>query len=416
MNDSAERTADRGSLRHRILVTLLVIVVFRLGQSLTAPHVDVRAIEGTSKIDNPLYWLLDLFTGGGLFTLPVFAFGVLPCLAALPLMRTLIVLVPRLATLRAEGQAGARLLTRYQRRLTVALGFLGAVGVVVFRGEEVLGDGAVTVACLTAGTALVLRLTEVITDRGFGDGVRILLLVQVVAVLPPEFLRLYEAKGWIGIAVMAVVALSVMVITIVFAQTQRRIPVQYAKRMIGIRAYGGTSSYIPLRISQANSPAVLAAVLLYLPVLASDLWPGVTWFEWIGSRLRDEGTPWRIAIYLFLVCLFAFIRAAGTFDVEQVSRDLARTGGFIPGIQPGGWTVDYLGYVYHWICAFGAVYAGVIAVIPATGLALLDASPRFPFGGVALLVVLVFLVSVTLDTARQINELRVRKSYGQFLR
>ncbi len=420
MNDSAERTAGRGSLRHRILVTLLAIVVFRLGQDLPAPHVDTRALEGIPKTDDPWYWLLDLFTGGGLSTLPVFVFGVLPCLAAAPLLRTLITLVPRLAALRAEGQAGARLLTRYRRRLTVLLGLLGAVGVVVFRDREVFDDHgavsiAVTVACMTAGTALVLRLTEVITDRGFGDGVRILLLVQVLAVLPAEFLRLYEAKGWVAIAVMAVVASSVMVATIVVAQTQRRIPIQHAKRMIGVRAYGGNPSYIPLRIAQANSPAVLAAVLLSLPVLAADLWPTVTWLEWAGSRLHDEGTPWRIAIYVFLVVLFAFIRAAGTLDVEQVSRDLVRTGGFVPGIRPGSWTADYIGYVYHRIVFFGAVYAGVIALIPVAGLALLDASPRLPFGGVTLQVVLVFLVSVTLDTSRQINELRLQKRYGQFL-
>ncbi|MEV6910695.1 preprotein translocase subunit SecY [Amycolatopsis sp. NPDC051071] len=421
MNDSAERVVGKGSLRRRILVTLVVVVVFRLGQGLPAPHLKVRALEGTFPADDPVRWILGLLTGGGLFTLPVFAFGVLPCLAAPFLLRTLTVLIPRLAALRAEGEAGARLLTRYRRRLTVGLGLLGAVGVVVFRGREVLDDHGVlavtvVVTCLTAGTALVLRLAEVITDRGFGDGVRILLLAQVVAVLSAEVPRLYETKGWAAIAVMTVVALSVMVATIVVAQAQRRISVQYAKRMIGMRAYGGTSSYVPLRISQANSPAVLAAVLLSLPVLATELWPTVTWFEWTGSRLRDEGSPGRIAVYFVLVCLFAFIRAAGTLDVDQVSRELVRVGGFVPGIRPGSPTADYLGYVHHRIGALGAVYSGVIALLPVLGLALLNASPRLPFGGVILQVVLVFLVSVTLDTTRQVNELRLQKHYGPVLR
>ncbi|MFI6305780.1 preprotein translocase subunit SecY [Amycolatopsis thailandensis] len=388
------------SLRRRILVTLGVIVLFRLGQSLPAPHVTVRAPEA----DHPLRWILDLATGGGLSTLPVFAFGVLPCLAARPVLRALTILVPRLAALRAEGEAGARALLRYQRWLTVVLGLLGAIAVVVFRGLDFLG-GAVAVACLTAGAAVVLRLTEVITDRGFGDGVRILLLAQVLAVLPAEFPRLYATKGWAAIAVVAVVTLSITVLTIVFAQAQRRIQVQYAKRMIGVRAYGGSPSYIPLRFPQSNSPAVLAAVLLSLPVL----WPGVAW-------LRDEGNPGRIAIYFVLVCLFAFLRAVGTMDIDQVTRDLVRVGGFVPGIRPGQWTADYIGYVRHRIIGVGAVCSGVVALIPAVGLALLDVSPRVPFAGVTLLVVLVFLVSVALDTVRQIESLRQQERYEPFLR
>ncbi|WP_409491643.1 preprotein translocase subunit SecY [Amycolatopsis sp. cmx-11-12] len=393
------------SLRRRILVTLGVIVLFRLGQSLPAPYVTVRAPED----DHPLRWILDLLTGGGLFTLPVFAFGVLPCLVAPRLLRALIVLIPRLAALRAEGEAGARVLTRYRRRLTVVLGLAGAIGVLTFRGQDVLdGRGAVAVACLTAGTALVLRLTEVITDRGFGDGVRILLLAQVLAVLPPEFLRLYERTGWTAIVVMAVVTLSITVITIVVAQGQRRVPIQYAKRMIGVRVYGGSPTYIPLRFPQANSPAVLAAALLSVPVL----WPGVSWLGW----LRDEGDPWRIAVYFVLVCLFAFIRAAVSQDMDKVAGELVRTGGFVPGIRPGQWTAEYLDYVNRRILAFGALCSGVVALIPALGLALLDASPTIPVAGVTLLVVLVFLVSVALDTTRQIESLRQQRRYEPFLR
>ncbi|OXM49236.1 preprotein translocase subunit SecY [Amycolatopsis alba] len=388
------------SLRRRILVTLGVIVLFRLGQSLPTPHLTARAPED----DHPLRWILDLATGGGLATLPVFAFGVLPSLVALPVLRTLIVLIPRLAALRTEGEAGARALLRYQRRLTVVLGLPGAIAVVTFRGLEVL-HSVVAVACLTAGAALVLRLTEVITDRGFGDGVRILLLAQVLAVLPAEFLRLYGTKGWAAVVVMAVVALSIAVLTVVLAQGQRRVPVQYAKRMIGVRAYGGAPTYIPLRFPQANSPAVLAAALLSLP----SLWPGVGW-------LGDEGNPWRIAVYFVLVCAFAFIRAALSQDMDKVAGELVRVGGFVPGIRPGPWTAEYLDYVNRRVIAFGALCSGVVALIPAIGLALLDVNPRLPFAGVALLVVLVFLVSVTLDTARQFDALRLRKEYGPFLR
>ncbi|GAB3722242.1 preprotein translocase subunit SecY [Amycolatopsis oliviviridis] len=393
MNESA-------SLRRRVLVTLGVILVFRLGQSLPAPHLTVRAPEA----DQPLRWILDLVTGGGLATLPVFAFGVLPCLAAPPVLRALTVLVPRPAALRAEGEAGARVLARYRRRLVVVLGLLGAVAVVAFRGPDVLG-GAVAVACLTAGAALVLRLTEVITDRGFGNGVRILLLAQVLAVLPAELARLYETRGWAAIVVMAAVTLSVTVLTVVFAQAQRRVPVEYAKRMIGVRAYGGTPAYLPFRFPQANSPAVLAAVLVSLP----GFWPGVGW-------LRDEGNGGRIAVYFVLVCLFAFARAAVSEDTDKVAVDLVRTGGFVPGIRPGTPTAEYLDYVRRRIVAFGAVCSGVVALIPAVGLGLLDVSPRFPFAAVALLVVLVFLVSVTLDTVRQIESLRQRKRYEPFLR
>ncbi|MFJ8916707.1 preprotein translocase subunit SecY [Amycolatopsis sp. NPDC102389] len=383
---------DRASLRRRILVTLGVIAVFRLGQSLSVPQTTVVVPES----DHPLRRLLDLLTGGGLATVAVFAFGVLPCLAAAPLLRALIVLIPRLAALRAEGDAGARVLTRGRRRLVVGLGLLGAVGVVLSGGQDVL-DGAVTVACLTAGTALVLRLTEVITDRGFGDGVRILLLTQVLAVLPPEFLRLYEKTGWAAIAVLAVVTVSITVLTIVVAQGQRRVPVQYAKRMIGRRAFGGTPSYIPFRFPQANSPAVLAAVLLW--VLPFGL-----------------GGPWWIAVYFVLVCLFAFARAAVAQDMDKVAGELVRVGGFVPGIRPGNWTAEYLEYVNRRIIAFGALSLGVVALIPVAGLALLGVGPALFVAGVTLQVVLVFLVSVSLDTTRQIEALRQQRRYEPFLR
>ncbi|WP_340683983.1 preprotein translocase subunit SecY [Amycolatopsis coloradensis] len=385
---------ERASLRRRILVTLGVIVLFRLGQSLPTPQVTVRAPE----IGHPLRWILDLLTGGGLATLPVFAFGVLPCLAAPRLLRGLIVLIPRLAALRSEGGAGARVLARVRRRLVAGLGLLGAVGVVLTGGQDVL-DGAVTVACLTAGAVLVLRLTEVITDRGFGDGVRILLLAQVLAVLPPEFLRLYERTGWAAVAVMAVVTLSTTVITIVVAQGQRRVPVQYAKRMIGRRAFGGTPSYVPFRFPQANSPAVLAAVLLSVPVLLFGL-----------------GHPGWIAGYCVLVCLFAFARAAVRQDMDKVAGELVRVGGFVPGIRPGNPTAEYLDYVNRRIIAFGALCSGVVALIPVAGLALLDVGPTPLLAGVAVQVVLVFLVSVSLDTTRQIESLRRQRRYEPFLR
>ncbi|UMP04363.1 preprotein translocase subunit SecY [Amycolatopsis sp. EV170708-02-1] len=382
---------DRTSLRRRILVTLGVIVLFRLGQSLPMPQTARLPL-----VDHSLRWILDLLTGGRLAT--VFGFGVLPCLAAPFVLRALIVLIPRLAALRAEGEAGARMLKRYRRRLVVVLGLLGAVGVVVSGGPDVL-DGAVTVACLTAGTALVQRLTELITDRGFGDGVRILLFAQVLVVLPPEFLRLYEKTGWAAVVVMAVVTLSVTVITIVVAQGQRRVPVQYAKRMIGRRAFGGTPSYIPLRFPQANSPAVLAAVLLSVPVFFFGL----------------EGPGW-IAAYFVLVCLFAFARAAVRQDMDKVAGELVRVGGFVPGIRPGNWTAEYLEYVNRRIIAFGAFGLGVVALIPVAGLALLGVGPTLLVAGVTVQVVLVFLVGVSLDTTQQIEALRQQRRYEPFLR
>ncbi|MFE5569704.1 preprotein translocase subunit SecY [Amycolatopsis japonica] len=381
---------DRTSLRRRILVTLGVIVVFRLGQSLPTPQPARPPLS-----DHSWRWILDLLTGGRLAT--VFGFGVLPCLVAPFVLRALIVLIPRLAALRAEGEAGARVLTRYRRRLVVVLGLLGAVGLVVSGAQDVLG-GAVTVACLTAGTAVVLRLTELITDRGFGDGVRILLLAQVLAVLPSEFLRLYEKTGWAAVVVMAVVTLSITVITIAVAQGQRRVPVQYAKQMIGRRAFGGTPSYIPLRFPQANSPAVLAAVLLW--VLPFGL-----------------GGPWWIAVYFVLVCLFAFVRAAVAQDMDKVAGELVRVGGFVPGIRPGNWTAEYLDHVNRRIIAFGAFSLGVVALLPVAGLALLGVTPATLFvAGVTLQVVLVFLVGVSLDTTRQIESLRQQRRYQPFLR
>ncbi|QOC90293.1 preprotein translocase subunit SecY [Micromonospora craniellae] len=434
---SAFRTPD---LRKKLLFTVGIIAIYRLGATLPSPGVSygnvqkcIQATEGTTGVLN----LLDLFSGGALLQLSVFALGIMPYITASIILQLLTVVIPRLEQLRKEGQAGQAKITQYTRYLTLGLGVLQASAFVALArsgqlfnnmcDEEIIPTGtgipdwltlSILVMTMTAGTGVVMWLGELITDRGVGNGMSVLIFTSIAARLPSEGWRIQESQGWAKFFL--VIALVLVVITAVtfIEQSQRRIPVQYAKRMIGRRMYGGTSTYIPLKVNQAGViPVIFGSSLLYLPQLALQFFdqnnPGQTQ-AWIQNNLVDPTSPIYIAVYFLLIIFFTYFYVSITFNPTEVADNMKKYGGFVPGIRPGKPTADYLDFILSRITLPGALYLAMISILPNFFFIWLDRQQylNFPFGGTAVLI----MVGVALETSKQIESQLMQRNYEGFLR
>jgi preprotein translocase subunit SecY len=434
----AFRTPD---LRRKLLFTLAIIALFRLGASLPTPGISekaVRACEGlvtkSGSGSAGVYQLVNLFSGGALLKLSVFALGIMPYITASIILQLLAVVIPRLETLKNEGQAGTAKITQYTRYLTVGLAILQSTGIVALARSGRLFQGCTQqliptpsvyrivtmVIIMTAGTAVIMWLGELITDRGVGNGMSLMIFTQVIAVIPGEMLTIYRTKKLFVVAVVLAVGIAIVAFVVFMEQAQRRIPVQYAKRMVGRRMYGGTSTYIPLKVNQAGViPVIFASSLLYIPQLASSLFGNTTkpqgWVTWINKYLvqSNSSTPvLYMAGFFVLIIGFTYFYVAITFNPTEVADNMKKYGGFIPGIRPGRPTAEYLQYVLTRITAPGSLYLGLIALIPMIAFSLIGASQQFPFGGTSLLI----MVGVGLDTVKQIESQLQQRNYEGFLR
>ncbi|RFS86654.1 preprotein translocase subunit SecY [Actinomadura spongiicola] len=424
----AFRTPD---LRKKLLFTLFIILVFRLGSIIPTPNVNVEVLKKTAddaKDANNLYGLVDLFSGGALLKLSIFALGIMPYITASIILQLLTVVIPRLEALKKEGQSGTTKITQYTRYLTVGLAILQATGIVAMAStgqlfQGITGSGDILydkglfpiitmVICMVAGTSVIMWLGELITDRGVGNGMSLLIFTQVVAVFPAQFWSIYKTKNGFVFAVVLLVGLAIMAGVVFVEQAQRRIPVQYAKRMVGRRMYGGTSTYIPLKVNQAGIiPIIFASSLLYLPILATQLWPDTKWLQKVQPYLKQDN-PWHMAIFFVFIIFFTYFYVAITFNPTEVADNMKKYGGFIPGIRPGRPTAEYLDFVLTRITTPGALYLGLVSLIPMVAFALLKATQEFPFGGASILII----VGVGLDTVKQIESQLQQRNYEGFLR
>src|SRR6266581_931625 len=429
----AFRTPD---LRRKLLFTLFIIAVFRLGSALPAPGVSeksIRACIGLEQGSNAagVYQLVNLFSGGALLRLSVFALGIMPYITASIILQLLTVVIPRLEALKDEGQSGQARITQYTRYLTVGLAILQSTGIValarsgrLFTGcdKQLLANSgiftqATIVICMTAGTAVIMWLGELITDRGVGNGMSILIFTQVIAVIPGEMVNIGRVKGPFVLGMVLVIGIAIVGGVVFVEQAQRRIPVQYAKRMVGRRMYGGTSTYIPLKVNQAGViPVIFASSLLYIPQLASSLFGNQNsptgWYAFVQTYLVRGDSPIYMASFFLLIVFFTYFYVAITFNPTEVADNMKKYGGFIPGIRPGRPTAEYLNYVLTRLTAPGSLYLGVIALIPMIALALVGATQNFPFGGTSILIA----VGVGLDTVKQIESQLQQRNYEGFLR
>jgi preprotein translocase subunit SecY len=436
---SAFRTPD---LRKKLLFTVGIIAVYRLGATLPSPGVSYanvqKCIDSMEGGSNGVFNLLNLFSGGALLSLSVFALGIMPYITASIILQLLTVVIPRLEQLRKEGQAGQAKITQYTRYLTLGLGVLQASAFVALARSGQLfnnqcdqwpiipqGTGipdwltlTMLVMTMTAGTGMVMWLGELITDRGVGNGMSVLIFTSIAARLPSEGWSIKQTKGWGWFGLVILLVLVVITAVVFIEQAQRRIPVQYAKRMIGRRMYGGTSTYIPLKVNQAGViPVIFGSSLLYLPQLALQFFdqndPGAVQ-TWVRNNLADPTSPIYISVYFLLIIFFTYFYVSITFNPTEVADNMKKYGGFVPGIRPGKPTAEYLDFILSRITLPGAFYLGLISVLPNFFFIWLDSQAyvNFPFGGTAVLI----MVGVGLETVKQIESQLMQRNYEGFLR
>ena len=430
----AFRTPD---LRKKLLFTLAIMVIYRLGAHIPVPGVDYQVVNDCIKQvggNQGLFGLVNLFSGGALLQLTIFALGIMPYITASIILQLLTVVIPRLEALKKEGSAGTTKITQYTRYLTVALAILQGTGLVATArsgslfstctsSSLIVPDQSIfttitMVVTMTAGTAVIMWLGELITDRGIGNGMSILMFVSIAAGFPSALWAIKKsgkiADGWVEFGAVILIGLVMVGLVVFVEQAQRRIPVQYAKRMIGRRSYGGTSTYIPLKVNQAGViPVIFASSLLYIPSLVVQF-SGSTasWANWVKDNLVKGDHPIYILTYFLLIVFFAFFYVAISFNPEEVADNMKKYGGFIPGIRAGRPTAEYLSYVLNRITWPGAMYLGLIALVPTVALVLFNANQNFPFGGTSILII----VGVGLETVKQIESQLQQRNYEGFLR
>jgi preprotein translocase subunit SecY len=437
------RAFQTPDLRKKLLITLGLIALFRLGASLPTPGIDEKnvticanaATAAGSQTANVLA-IVNLLSGQALLRLSVFALGIMPYITASIILQLLTVVIPRLETLKQEGQAGQAKITQYTRYLTVGLAVLQSTGYIELARSGTLFNGcgaagstnplipnggvfniATMVITMVAGTTVIMWMGELITDRGVGNGMSVLIFTTVISVIPGELLAIYRDKGAFYAAVAVVVVVAIVAFIVFMEQAQRRIPVQYAKRMVGRRMYGGTSTYIPMKVNQAGViPVIFASSLLYIPTLAAQLFGNAShpqgWVAWVARYVEQSSSPLYMLAFFVLIVGFTYFYVSITFNPDEVADNMKKYGGFIPGIRPGRPTAEYLRYVLSRLTAPGSVYLGVIALFPLLALSAIGVANQFPFSGVSLLI----MVGVGLDTVKQIESQLQQRNYEGFLR
>ncbi len=432
----AFRTPD---LRNKLAFTLLIVAIFRLGSFIPAPFVDFGAVQNclaqatTDASTSKIYELVNLFSGGALLQLSVFALGIMPYITASIITQLLRVVIPRFETLHKEGASGQAKLTQYTRYLTIGLGILQSTTLIaVARSGSLFGscnDNILTttnpagilliIITMTAGTGLIMWMGELITERGIGNGMSLLIFASIAARFPQSLAEIAQTRspeilvGVIGIGIL-IIALVIFV-----EQSQRRIPVQYAKRMVGRREYGGQATYIPIKVNMAGVvPVIFASSLLYLPALLAQFnQPAkgekvADWVTWVSNYLTTGDHPLYMALYFLMIFGFTYFYVAITFNPEEVSDNMKQYGGFIPGIRAGRPTQEYLEFVSSRITFTGALYLGLVALVPLIAFGVLGTSQNFPFGGTTILII----VGVGLETVKQINAQMQQRNYEGLLK
>jgi preprotein translocase subunit SecY len=426
------RTPD---LRRKIWFTLGIVVIYRLGAFVPAPGVDYGTVQVCLDQGNTtggLYSFVNMFSGGAMLQVSVFALGIMPYITAAIIVQLLRVVIPRFEELQKEGAQGQSKLTQYTRYLTVALALLNATTIVsLARTGALLGcnlpivpDDSLPVillmiATLTSGTVLIMWLGELITERGVGNGMSLLIFLSIAAGFPAGLGQIWSTQGWRVFGIVMIVGLLTIMAVVFVEESQRRIPVQYAKRQIGRRTVGGTSTYIPIKVNMAGViPVIFASSIMMLPgILIQFNTPqdGTTPPQWVIFLSEYFGTgshPVYMILFFLLTIGFTYFYVTITFNPVEISDNMKKYGGFIPGVRAGRPTEKYLEYVISRITFPGALYLGVLAMIPMIAFVLINADQNFPFGGISILI----MVGVALQTIKQINAQMEQHNYEGLLR
>jgi preprotein translocase subunit SecY len=426
------RVAD---LRNKILFTILIMAVYRFGAHVPVPGIDYQAVkqlEEQAKQGGVLGFLA-FFSGGGLTRMAIFGLGIMPYITSSIIMQVLTVVIPKLEQWQEQGAVGQKKITQWTRYLTVVLAILQSTGLAFLfhnGGGGLLGNLNVDlvphftvprvmliVLSLTAGTAMVMWMGELITQRGIGNGMSLLIMASVVSDTASGGAQLRAEGGNVKFTVLLLLAIAILVAIVAVEQGQRRIPVNFAKRIVGRRMYGGQSTYIPLKVNQAGViPVIFASSMLYLPVLLSNVLPtGGVWDSirgFIDKNLLRTGNFWYIAIFGVMIIFFAYFYTAISFDPVKQADTIRKQGGFIPGIRPGPQTERHLAKILSRITLPGALFLAVVALLPQILLATWNVNSFFGFGGTSLLIA----TGVALETMKQIDSQLMMRNYESFLK
>nr|WP_274637620.1 preprotein translocase subunit SecY [Microbacterium bovistercoris] len=431
------RTPD---LRRKIGFTLAIIVLYRLGAHIPTPFVDFGNVQqclADSGGTQGLLSMVNLFSGGALLQLSIFALGVMPYITATIIVQLLRVVIPHFETLYQEGQSGQTRLTQYTRYLTIALALLQSTTLVtVARSGQLFGSSSAAscqqlltndawwaqllmILTMTAGTGLIMWFAELVTEKGIGNGMSILIFTSIAATFPAAMWSIRQSQGFEVFLLVLLIGIVIIALIVFVEQSQRRIPVQYAKRMVGRRTYGGTNTYIPIKVNMAGViPVIFSSSLLYIPALIAQFnqpAAGETpagWVVWINNYLVKGDHPLYWLMYFLLTIGFTYFYVAITFNPTEVADNMKKYGGFIPGIRAGRPTAEYLDYVLTRITLPGSIYLGLVALIPLIALATVNANQNFPFGGTSILI----MVGVGLETVKQIDAQLQQRHYEGLLR
>jgi preprotein translocase subunit SecY len=404
-------------LRKRLLFTAFVIAIYRFGAFVPVPGIDLQAVRDLIAAGG-VFAFLDLFAGGALERVAVFALGIMPYITASIIIQLLTVVIPRLEVLAKEGESGQKKINQYVRYLTVSLALVQSVGYVfLFQSQGAFPPDSpltplkfyVIVFTLTVGTALVMWMGEQITQRGIGNGISLIIFASIVSGLPGGLYNMFRIMNPLEWMVMAVIAIGAIVAIVMIQQGQRRIPVQYAKRVVGRKMYGGQSTYLPLRVNMAGViPVIFASSVLLFPVTIAQFIPS-GWVQSVANALGP--TSWGyLGAEVLLIIAFTYFYTAVQFNPLDQADNLKKYGGFIPGIRPGRPTAQYLDRVLTRITLPGALFLAAIVVLPT--ILIRGLGVPFYFGGTSLIIV----VGVALDTMKQMEAQLLMRHYEGFLK
>ena len=422
-------------LRKKIFYTFWIVVVVRFGSQLPIPGIDVQQVQAfLEQVVGDSYSFIDSFTGGSFLSMSVFALGVTPYITSSIIMQLLTIAIPALEEMNRDGEDGKKKIQKITRYVSVALAIIESAGLAIgFSRQGALGDSGIftiltIIVTLTAGSCIIMWLGERISDKGVGSGISIILLVNIVSRMPSDFANLYQmfvknkdlVQAVIAVVIILAVIIATTILVIILQDAERRIPVQYSKKVQGRKMAGGQSSYIPLKVNTAGViPVIFASSLLSVPSIIINLFnmtPGTTAQKILQGMNQgywfNPEFPWAsigVIVYIFLNIVFAYFYTSVTFNPMEVANNLKKNGGFVPGIRPGKPTQDYLNKILNYIVLIGVTGLIIIALIPVffSGMFQADVS----FGGTSLIII----VGVILETIKQMESQMLVRNYSGFL-
>lgn len=421
-------------LRQRLVFTLLALVAVRIGSFITIPGVDVdmlRAANQAADSGGTIFGLYDMFVGGAFSQAAIFALGIMPYISASIILQIAGVVLPELQKLQREGEDGRRRINQYTRMLTVGLASLQAWGVSIKIAQTAGPNGAMVVPeaglfwtlsailIMTAGTIALMWIGEQITERGIGNGISLIIMIGIIARFPTAVKQEIQmisdnARNPVVDLVLLVLLAGIIASVILVTQGARRIPVQYAKRQVGRKVYGGSTQYIPLRVNTAGvMPIIFAQSILFVPATVASFFPDSTLWQDIASAFSEQ-SAWYAISYGLMILFFTYFYTAIAFNPKEVADNMKRNGGFIPGVRPGSQTADYIENILTRITLPGAVFLAIVAILPTFAMNILQVPPIFAsfFGGTSLLII----VGVALDTLQQIESYLLMRHYDGFMK